>query len=414
MSRRILNPADFRRQNEKKLNKGRTPGFVFDVSQVAENEFITLRQNASTEDILRFLDSPGYVGEMYPLKPCLCVVCDFLPFKLLNFPTMWAYEPYYNKYIYYFEYDQARHAYLAERLQTYAIQAVGSYPLTFTRMKMPKFCPDWSNYHVGALPCLTDRQIADIITLDSKLSENKDFYFNINRLKDLYRLPQAVCGRLARCVIPLNAHITLERILQVMSHSSAILDNADLAKPYKVNFKEFIKPLKFQGRKAKKEDITVNALNDLINIGLIDNYAFDDSGSLVFSTAFITKHIRQQIKRPMGYYTDISAKKPYIATFINYLWWIRQAGHTKLTIALDTLLQQLNLSRLLKESRNAEIARVLNELRNVGIKYGLLQIPENAQDITSTDIKYLLKNRTKLNEFIILNPQSGKEKEENV
>lgn len=405
MAKKTLNPADFRVQNEKKLNKGRTPGFIYDISQVAENEFTTFKANASTEDILRFLDSPGYVGEMYPLKPCLCVVCDFLPFKLLNLPTMWAYEPYFNKYVYYFDYAPDRHAYLDERLHAYTIKAYGSYPLVFSRAKMPKLCPDWGNYHVGALPKITDKQIANIIALDGKLSENKGFYFNINKLKDLYRIPQAVCGRLARSVMSLNAHITLERILQIMSHSSAILENSDLKQPYRVDFKEFLKPLKFQGRKAKKRDITVNALNDLINVGLIDNYAIDEVGNLVFSTAFTTKHIRQQIKRPMGFYVDISAKKPYIATFINYLWWIRQAGHAKLTIALDTLLIQLNLARLLKESRNAEIAKVLNELRSVGVNYGLLQMP-GMGEITSADVKYLLANRTKLNEYIVIVPFS--------
>lgn len=414
MVKKSLNPADFRMQNEKKLNKGRTPGFIYDVSQVAENEFITYRENATTEDILRLLDTSGYVGELYPVKPCLCVVCDFLPFKLLNFATMWAFEPYYNKYIFYFEYDAARHDYLTQNLKTYAIQVYSGYTLTFTRSKMPKFCPEWSNYHVGGLPKITDKMITDIMTLECQLIESKGYYFNINRLKDLYRVPQAVCGRLSRTVLPLNAHIVLERILQIMSHSTAILENTDLAQPYRMNFKEFLKPLQFAGRKAKKQDVARKALNDLINIGLVDSYAVDEIENLVFIASFITKHIRQQIKRPIGYYADMSAQKPYMATFVNYLWWLRQAGHEKLTIALDTLLTQLNLERLLKESRNAEIARILNDLRHVGVKYKLLKMPENPQEITSADVKYLLKNRTKLHEFIKLVPSlDGKESKKN-
>ena len=121
----------------------------------------------------------------------------------------------------------------------------------------------------------------------------------------------------------------------------------------------------------------------------------------------------------MGFFSQLPPTKqaPIIATFVNYLAWIVNcpSNFTHLTIALDTLLVQLGVGRLLKEHRLSEIAKLLNLFRSYGVQYGLLTMPANAEEITSSDVKYLLQNRGKLHEFLILNnAPKGKEKKINV
>ena len=117
----------------------------------------------------------------------------------------------------------------------------------------------------------------------------------------------------------------------------------------------------------------------------------------------------------MGYYAQLPPTKqaPIIATFINYLAWIVNcpSNFTQLTIALDTLLVQLGVQRLLEEHRLSEIAKLLNLLRRYGVEYGLLHMPAEQKEITSKDVKYLLQNRGKLHEILILKTaENGKEK----
>lgn len=252
--------------------------------------------------------------------------------------------------------------------------------------------------------------ISRLTALAEQLQENNNNYFLINKVTNKYRISQTLCGRLANSVLPLNTHIVLERLLQMMSHSSAILVNKETDKPYKFNFKEFLKPLKFKGKSAAKQETARNALNSLIDTGIIDTYTVKD-GDIYVQSALITKHIRQQIHRNIGYYAGMPANKPYIATFINYLNWIINAHHEQLTIALDTLLHRLNLERLLKESRIGEIAKILTELRNIGIDLDLLS-PSDGESatITATDINFLLNNRTELHKYMILhNAVNGEE-----
>ena len=404
-----LNPADLQKALEKKLNAGRKPAFSYDVSQVAGNKFIEQIENATTHDILKYLDQAGMVGELYPLMPCLCIVCDELAFKLLNLNTIWAYEPYFKKYCYYFAPNEQQLRHLAQWLNTPNLAVCNKYTITFTKGFMLKLCPSWQNFHLSNLPKLTDSMVSRISALAMQLEENKDNYFLINKLTDRYRISQSLCGRLANSVLPLNTHVVLERVLQLISHTSAILVNKELDKPYKFNLKEFIKPLKFKGKSASKQDIAIKALQTLIDTGIIDSYTVKD-GDIFIQSTLITKHIRQQIHRTIGYYTGMQANKPYIATFINYLNWVINAHHEQLTIALDTLLHKLNLERLLKESRIGEIAKILTELRNVGTDLKLLSPSDGkSATITATDVKYLLNNRTELHKYLQLNALNGEE-----
>ena len=416
MAKKQLNRQELQVQNEKKLNKGRQPGFCYDVSQIYNDEYTTVKENVSTEDLLYNLDySSQYVGEMYPKEQCVCIVCDELSFKLLNPKTLWAYEPYFYQYVVFYRFDEYDVKYLADNLVSSRIRAYPCYALTFTKTTLPKFCPKWSEYKIGSLPPITSNDIEKILSIDDDLYQNNGYYYQINELSDKYRIPQAVCGIMAKSVIPINARVVLEKVLQIMSHSSAIIDNSELEQPYWCSFKAFYKDLTFTGREAKKQDIVINSFNELITIGLVDDFNIDDDDNLVFSSRIMTKHIRQQIKRNMGYYAKIPGTKqaPFIATFIDYLWWIINcpACYEKITISLETLFcRHLELSRLLIEHRNGEIAKILTLLRKVGQEYGLLQVAPSTQDFTSADVKYLLQHRTELHTFLQITPTNkGKE-----
>lgn len=413
MVKKTFNPADYRQNQEKKINQGRKPGFIFDV--VLDDETLTnVVKNASTACILDYLEGKQYLGAMYPSQPCSYIVCNTLLFKLLNLPTMWAYEPLTGMYIYYLApADEA----IFNRLQSLEnediISIYSCYGIVFNKYNLPKLCPDWGEYKLSNLPQLTPQTLEIIEKTAKKVIENKDNFFLINNLKPLYNMPLALSQKLGEVVLSINTHILLEHLLQQMTHSSAIIDNT-YTDAYLVNYAQFCKGLNFNGKHKRKDFVINEAFKALQNHAIIDDFKIIDD-KLTFKSALITKHIKQRIRRNMGFYSQLPPTKqaPIIATFINYLAWIVNcpSNFTQLTIALDTLLAQLGVQRLLEEHRLSEIAKLLNLLRSYGVRYGLLTMPANTEEITSTDVKYLLNNRGKLHEFLILKTaENGKEK----
>lgn len=413
MVKKQFNPADYRQKQEKKLNQGRKPGFVYDV--VLDDEtFTNVFKNASTACVLDYLEGKQYLGLMYPSQPCTCMVCNPLLFKLLNLPTMWAYEPLTGMYVYYFASTDETTFNRLENLENEGIISVSSCQgVIFNKYTLPKLCPDWADYKLSKLPQLTPKNLDLIEETAKKVIENKNNFFQVNKFKSIYNMPLALSQKLGKVVLSINTHILIEHLLQFMTHSSAVIDNT-YCDVYLVNYAQFCKGLAFHG-KHKRKDVVINeTFKELQYHAIIDKFKIIDD-KLTFESALITKHIKQRIRRNMGYYCQLPPTKqaPIIATFINYLYWIVNcpSNFVQITIALDTLLTQLGVERLLNEHRLSEIAKLLNLLRAYGVQYGLLCMPANATDITSQDVKYLLQNRCKLHEFFVLhNPKNGKEK----
>ena len=413
MVKKTFNPADFRLKQEKKLNQGRKPGFIFDVC-LNDESLTKVHTNASTACVLDYLEGKQYLGLMYPSQSCTCIVCNTLLFKLLNLPTMWAFEPLTGMYVYYFAQISESDSNRLKSLENEGIIGVyNCYSLVFNKYQMPKFCSNWGEFKLSILPQLTPKILESIKETTKKVMDSNGAFFEINKLKPLYNMPLALSAKLGKVVLSINTHILLERLLQCMSHSSAIIDNT-YTDAYLVNYAQFCKGLTFQGKHKRKDIVIEEALKELQKHGIIDNFDIIDD-NLAFESALITKHIKQRIRRNMGFYALLPSTKqaPIIATFINYLYWIINcpSKFTHLTIALDTLLAQLGVERLLKEHRLSEIAKLLNLLRSYGVQYGLLCMPPNSTEITSKDVKYLLQNRGKLHEFFVLKTaENGKEK----
>ena len=413
MVKKQFNSAEYRLKQEKKLNQGRKPGFIYDV--VLDDETLTnVVKNASTACVLDYLEQKQYLGAMYPSQPCSYIVCNTLLFKLLNLPTMWAYEPLTGMYVYYFAPADEATLNRLESLENEDIISIYScYGIVFNKYNLPKLCPDWGDYKLSNLPQLTPQTLEIIEKTAKKVIENKNNFFLINNLKPFYNIPLALSAKLGKVVLSINAHILLEHLLQQSTHSSAIIDNT-YTDAYLVDYAQFCKGLVFQGKHRRKDFVINEAFEELQKHNIIDNFNIVND-SLTFESELITKHIKQRIRRNLGYYAQLPPTKqaPLIATFINYLHWIVNcpSNFARLTIALDTLLIQLGVERLLKEHRLSEIAKLLNLLRSYGVQYGLLCMPANAEEITSTDVKYLLANRTELHKYIVINnPQNGKEK----
>ncbi len=413
MVKNNFNPADYRQKQEKKLNQGRKPGFIFDVC-LDDNTLTNVVKNANTACVLDYLEDKQYLGLMYPSQLCTCIVCNTLLFKLLNLPTMWAFEPLSGMFVYYFASTDEETFNRLESLENEGIIGVYTCQGTlFNKYNLPKLCPDWGEYKLSNLPQLTPKTIDFIEETAKKVIDNKDNFFLINKLKPLYNMPLALSAKLGKTVLSINAHTLLEHLLQEMTHSSAVIDNT-YSDVYLVNYSQFCKGIVFQG-KHKKKDIVINeAFKELQNHNIIDKFNIVND-NLTFKSDLITKHIKQRIRRNLGFYAPLPPTKqaPIIATFINYLHWIVNcpSNFARLTIALDTLLIQLGVERLLKEHRLSEIAKLLNLLRCYGVEYGLLHMPANSTEITSNDIKYLLTNRTELHKYIVINnPQIGKER----
>ena len=413
MVKKTFNPADFRLKQEKKINQGRKPGFIFDV--VLDDESLTnVVKNANTACVLDYLEGKQYLGAMYPSKPCSYIVCNTLLFKLLNLPTMWAFEQLSGMYVYYFAPTNEASFNRLQSLENEDIISIYScYGIVFNKYQMLKLCPNWGDYKLSNLPQLTPQTLDFIEETAQKVIDNKDNFFQINKLKPFYNMPLALSAKLGKVVLSINTHILLEHLLQQMTHSSAVIDNT-YSDVYLVDYPQLCKGLTFQGKHKKKDFVIKEAFEELQMHGIIDNFNIIDD-KLTFKSDLITKHIKQRIRRNMGFYAPLPPTKqaPIIATFINYLYWIINcpSNFTHLTIALDTLLAQLGVERLFKEHRLREIAKLLNLLRRYGVHYGLLCMPANAEEITSTDVKYLLANRTELHKYIVINnPKMGKEK----
>ena len=293
------------------------------------------------------------------------------------------------------------------------ISVYNYYSIAFNKYNVLKFSPDWADYKLSNLPQLTPQMLDFIEETSQKVIDNKDNFFLINQLKPVYNMPLALSQKLGKTVLSINTHILLEHLLQVMTHSSAVIDNT-YSDIYLVDYPQFCKGLIFHGKHKRKDFVIKEAFKELQSHNIIDNFDIIDD-NLTFKSALITNHIKQRIRRNMGFYTQLPPTKqaPVIATFINYLFWIVNcpSNFAMLTIALDTLLAQLGVQRLLEEHRLSEIAKLLNLLRRYGVEYGLLHMPTNATEITSQDIKYLLQNRGKLHEILILKTaENGKEK----
>ena len=102
MVRTKFNPAEYRQKLEKKLNIARKSGFNYDVYFEQNDDFIEHSQDVTTEQLLGLLDEKGYkyVGRLQPLYHCMVIACDTISYKLLNFNTLWVFEPYCYSYIF--------------------------------------------------------------------------------------------------------------------------------------------------------------------------------------------------------------------------------------------------------------------------------------------------------------------------
>lgn len=416
---------ELNQKHAKKLNLGRCAGFRYDLYRQQDADLIEYENDVDAQYLLTKIKSdrtlhgddnytPGKIGALYPLHPCLCIVCSPLAFKLLNLKTFWAYEPIFDKYVYYFKNDDYYRSYLFKHLnytQSVPIQIFQQYEILFTKCTLPKFSNNWQNSHLTSAPNMTESIANKIIQISNKINDNYGYYWQLNPSNNTYRIGQAVVGRLGKTVMSYNAHAVLELILQVVSCSYAIVDNSNTTQSYKCNFKWFLQAFKPVGRKKAKAIVFEDDLNELLYHGFIDGYKFDDENNFYFTSTFLTRHARQKILRPLGFYAGLPVKRPYIATWLNYLWWIRYSQHPQLTVALDTLLGYLDLSNLIKESRLTEIAKVLNILRRHGQDAGYLVKAEDEKEITSKDVKHLLNNRKELNKYVVISPlESGKDR----
>ena len=409
---------ELNQKNCKRLNLGRCAGFRYDLYLQQDADLVEYENDVDAQYLLTKIKydrtlhgddnyTPGKIGALYPLHECLCIVCSPLAFKLLNFKTFWAYEPIFDKYVYYFKNDDYYRSYLFNHLnytRSVPIQVYQQYEILFTKSTLPKFSNNWHDSHLTSAPNMTEAVVNKLVQISNKINNNYGYYWQLNPANNTYRIGQAVAGRLGKTVMSYNAHAVLELILQVVSCSYAIVDNTNTVQPYKCSFKELLQSFKITGRKKAKAVIFEEALNELIEHGFIDGYGFDDDNNICFSAIFLTRHARQKILRPLGFYAGLPVKRPYIATWLNYLWWIRQSQHPQLTVALDTLLGYLGLSNLIRESRLTEIAKVLNLIRRHGQDSGFLLKAEDEKEITSKDVKYLLNNRKEFKTVIRISP----------
>lgn len=302
------------------------------------------------------------------------------------------------------------------------LQLVDTLELRFDKFTMPTYTNKAKLYSVTLAPVLTKKIQCKIAEIYNNTIDNEDNYFLLsNNVSYEYNAPMTIIRLLGENVISLNALNALELILVFATNSNAIYRQTnDEIKPLAISL-DFFNLEDFQLNQTY--DKICSSLNELKGIGLISSYSLNDENILLIHSHIIIKSIKQySYKQHLGYYKRMGIKQQsYIYTFINYLQYIKNIKHVKittdhagidkveipitvnkLTTTFEGLIHNLELNDYLHDFNR--LATVLEDIQLIGIERQLLLPPNQYMPITKETVKYLLTHRDSLHEVLVLNP----------
>ena len=167
----------------------------------------------------------------------------------------------------------------------------------------------------------------------------------------------------------------------------------------------FSKGLKLSRNTQTVEELITSAFDAFIYYGLADTFDIDDNNIITFTACQLASELtNQNVQREYGFYNNIpgNKKSSKLAAWLDYIWVILKFTRhgKKLQIALDTLLERLDLIHLLDNHRIKDIAEWLNTLSNIGIAYNLLI--DKKFTFNNQTVQALLKDRSSLHKYLIL------------
>ena len=306
------------------------------------------------------------------------------------------------------------------------IQLIDTFEISFNKYTLPAYTNTAKLYSVTSAPTLTPKEAQKILSLYQTIKENQENYFLLSHhVLHTYNMPMSVVRKLGENVISLKALNVLELIMIFASNSNAIFrQSTEAIKPFVIPI-DFFKLEDFSLNQTEAE--IIDSLGVLKSIGLVDEFDCYDNRFVIHAN-IIARSIKQySYKQNLKHYRNLALQKQYyVYTFLNYVRYVKNIKHTetsrdltgneikksvkadRLTITLEGLIYNLELEEYLHDITH--LANILNTLQSIGIREGLLKLPNNPTPATKETVKYLLSHRDSLHEFFILNTDEEKPK----
>lgn len=404
---------EWREVNANKIKYYYTRGFNVDAVQCVNNEWIPIYTDKypGLDVILDTLENPHYTNVLCCNDPeAIAIICNKVAFARLKLPTMAIYDSITHRYIYLCKCETSAIEDLKQCNEIKVIRA-DSLHIFFNRGSMPQIImPKSKDFKLKTLPTLTYTQIQKVLKVNEELESNKGYNFPINKgIK--YRISSQTLQLLSNPILTLQEKRIFEHVLLLITNSSFVLDTSMTSNKYRVSLRDFTADIKLSRTSQTKETIISEAFTKFQLYSLIDDFVIK-AGMLTFTAeALCVKLKRQNIQREVGFYNNIPGTKQscIVASWLDYLYLISSftRDNKQLQIALDTLLDKLQLTYLIEQSRISKIAELLTQLNHIAYEYGFL---EKKVVFDSSDIKHLLKNRQGLKGYMVIDncPKSDK------
>lgn len=397
----------FLKKVECSLNKLHNKGINFDLYYY-NGQYKLSNENTSPANTVSLLDfNKDMLGKMYFEGDVIAIMCDDLTtFKLLELNTIAFQDKFQRKIVYFFKYEQAIYEQLKEELNCYCIEVRKNPAIPFTLKQLPKVYEHKDRkFTYATLPRISQYMIKQILNVANTLEQHQGYHFQINT-GNKYRVSvSTILNLLSSPVLTVNERKVFESVLRAITNSTYVLDTAQTDKEFRIPLKTFNKGLKLSRNTQTVKELITSAFDTFIYYGLADTFSIDDNNIISFTANQLACELtNQNVQREYGFYNNIpgTKKASRLAAWLDYIWIIlRFTRHNKkLQIALDSLLERLNLTHLLDKHRIKDIAEWLNTLSNIGIAYNLLV--NKKITFNNRTVQALLKDRSSLHKYLIL------------
>lgn len=406
----------FKEQIESRLVKLHKQGFIFDSLYYNCESYYVDQHDISAETVFNYYSyNKQLLFGITTSDNVISIVCDNLTaFKLLDLHTLAIEDKFNNRITYFFKYDSAVYEELKTELNSYCIRVMKVPRIMFSPKYMPKVYElKDRKYNLANLPRISQHLKKQILKVADDLEQHKGYHFQINH-GNKYRISTAtILNLLSSPIMSVNERKVFESVSRTITNSTFVLDTSQTGMEFRVPYKTFKGGLKLSRSTETIPEMITSAFETFKYYGLVDVYTVNNN-LITFTANGLTQDLQQQNnQRPYGFYDKIpgTKKAPKLAAWLDYLWIILRftRQNKRLTIALDTLLDKLDLTNLLDGHRIKLIAEWLNELSRIGIEYGFLI--DKGITFNNAIVQRLLKERNSLHEYVILHDvaQSGKE-----
>ncbi len=398
---------NFQEQIEGRLDKLHKQGFVFNSLYFSKGSYKPDQRNIPVGNVIEFFNyNKQLLFSMTLPEDVIAIMCDsIVSFKLLDLHTLAMEDKLRHKMIYFFRYDSAMFEELKAELNCYCLEVTKEPKIAFSPKYMPKVYEQKDRkYTLATLPRISQHLKKQILKVADDIEKHQGYHFQINH-GNKYRISTAtILNLLSSPIMTVNERKVFESVSRAITNSTFVLDTSQTGMEFRVPYKTFKCGLKLSRSTETIPEMITSAFETFKYYGLIDDYSINND-LITFTASGLTQDLQQQNnQRQYGFYNKIpgTKKAPKLAAWLDYLWIILRftRKNKKLQIALNTLLDKLDLMNLWDGHRIKQIAEWLNDLSRIGIEYGFLK--DKGITFNNAIVQRLLKERNSLHEYVIL------------